>query len=58
MSQKLVAAADCQDSAAVLHISVKAFLYFFQFASDQHLFPVRASAQKDDVQTGEINGVS
>ena len=57
-AEKLIAAADGDNYAAVLHIFLEIRLDLFELLADQHLLPVGASAQKHNVQSGKINFVA
>ena len=57
MAQKLIAAADSDHYAVVLHIVFEIFLYAAESVADQHLLPVGAAAQKHNIKGGKINVV-
>ena len=58
MAENLVAAADGQQHAAVLHVGVQLLAHAHELSRREPLLAVGAAAQHDEVDAGKVDGLA
>ena len=58
MAENLVAAADGQQDAAVLHVGMQLLAHVHELGRRQALLAVGAASQHDEVDAGEVDGLA